>query len=170
MIAAIVYFAFFRVSKNTNINQNITIGDTMHKDSVAPKSDSTVKTRIAASISANENAKEQKHKEKDKVKTPENKTKQVAAPVQKSDATKAVAKSVDGTQYYIIAGTFSIEANADKMLKKLKEEGYTAEKIRNDKKNVFYVSFSSFGDKKSAQAEMKKLKSTGKSDSWIYAY
>lgn len=170
VIAAIVYFAFFRVPKNANTNQNITIGDTMHKDSVAPKRDSTVKNRIAASISASEKAKEQKHKEKDKVKAPETKTKQGATPVQKAEAPKTVTKSVDGTKYYVIAGTFSIEANADKMLKKLKEEGYTSEKIRNDKKNVFYVSFSSFGDKKSAQTEMKKLKSSGKPDSWIYAY
>ena len=70
--------------------------------------------------------------------------------------------------FYVIAGTFSVEANADRMVKKLKDDGYSPNKIKNEAKNVFYVSYSSFGDRQAAQDEMKKLKSSGKADTWVY--
>lgn len=170
VIAAIVYFAFFQRPKSIDTNQNITLGDSLHKDSSAIRNDSAVKAKINASITESENAKDKKHKEKDKVKASEPKAKPVTATVQKSETAKVVAKSAGGTKFYLIAGSFSIEANADNMVKKLKAEGYTPNKIKNDKKNIFYVSFSSFADRKSAQDEMKRLKSSGKAESWIYAY
>jgi len=71
-------------------------------------------------------------------------------------------------KYYIIAGTFSMESNADRMMKKLKGDGYIPEKIHNETKNVFYVSYSSFSEKSSAEQELKKIKATSR-DGWIYS-
>jgi hypothetical protein len=174
MIAAIVYFAFIRAPKaNVNANQDISIGADNKKDSATLK-DSTVKSenKAVANKPDAKVAKDTKHKEPVKsqvpAQVPENKAK--PSKVQKSETPKVTAKSASGKKFYVVAGTFSLEGNADRMVKKLKDEGYSPDKLRNDKKNVFYVSYSSFGDKESAQAEMKKLKSSGKTDSWIYAY
>ena len=174
MIAAIVYFAFIRAPKaNVNANQDISIGADNKKDSATLK-DSTVKpeNKAVANKPDTKVAKDTKHKEPVKSQVPAPVTENKAKPskVQKSETPKVTAKSASGKKFYVVAGTFSLEGNADRMVKKLKDEGYSPDKLRNDKKNVFYVSYSSFGDKESAQAEMKKLKSSGKTDSWIYAY
>jgi nucleoid DNA-binding protein len=168
IILAIIYFAFFHsFKKDSGANQNITIGgdsttgkkDTLHKAKLVDVSSNNQATGNKENIKRKEPAKTEPT-----TKVTDNKPK--VAPVA---ASKVEAKSVTtGKRFYIIAGTFSLESNADKMFKKLKEQGFQPDKIRNDTKNVFYISFSSFADKASATEEMKKIRSSG-SEAWIYA-
>ena len=175
IIAAIVYFSFFRVpKKDANVNQNITIGAENRKDSATLANDSQTLAENKAVTKKTEGkpVKEEKAKEVSKKAVPakntEIKAKTASPIVQKSETPKSAVKSANGKKFYVIAGTFSVEANADRMVKKLKEEGFSPDKIRNDNKNVFYVSYSSFGDRESAKEEMKKLKTSGKAETWIY--
>jgi cell division septation protein DedD len=162
VIAAIVYFAFFRSGKKEhNINQNITIGTDVKKDSMESAKDTSIKA-TQKTVAKKPGAKVPAESKKKETTKP-----QPAAKVTESKPKPAVPAT--GKKFYIIAGTFSVEANADRMVKKLKDEGYTSGKIRNNARNVFYVSYASFGDRQAAQEEMKKLKSSGKTDAWLYA-
>lgn len=169
VVGVIVYLAFFRSSgKYSSVNQNITIGT----DSTSGQKDTSAKTK-QAEIASN---KQTKTKKAEKTHNESTKTEHRIATEDKGQVTTITPKvethknnvKRSGKRFYIVAGTFSIESNADKMFKKLKDQGFQPDKIRNDIKNVYYVSFSSFPDKASATEEMKKLKSSG-TDAWIYA-
>ncbi|HEY4788550.1 MAG TPA: SPOR domain-containing protein [Bacteroidales bacterium] len=172
IIGTIIFFAFLQSHKSRN--QNITLGTSIPTDSVAKSADSSSKEAVAESpetkpaigqttVKKQPNA-STKTGDKSTVKpSKENKVK--PDPVKANDAglSKSTAK-----RYYIVAGTFSNESNADKMLRKLKKEGYHALKIRNETTNLFYVSYLSFTNKDSANIEIKKIRAAG-NDAWIYS-
>lgn len=174
MIAIIVYFAFFRTpAKDNNVNQNIIIGSTSKKDSLKPaQKDSASKPATAKAESKPQPKEQAKPKEAVKKqpepKVAESKPKATEPKVAPKETPKASAPKNNGDAFYVIAGTFSVESNADRLVKKLKEEGYAPAKIKNEAKNLFYVSYSSFGSKDAAHQEMKKLKTSGKEGVWIY--
>ncbi len=65
-----------------------------------------------------------------------------------------------GSRYYIVAGCFRDEVNADSLVASLKLLGYKAEKFGKIG-NLYAVCFASFDDKEKAVPELKKI--TGKS-------
>jgi nucleoid DNA-binding protein len=75
--------------------------------------------------------------------------------------------SAGGKKFRLVAGSFSVEANADKMVQKLKAEGFDAEKFVSSKNKFFYVSYGSYGDRAEATQEMNRLKAGGKENIWI---
>jgi len=174
VIGAIIYFAFFHSGKKDhNVNQNIIIGSTHKADSTKLKKDSSglqANKAIAKKIEnvIDKDIKQKEAKAQATTKVADNKVKTNPPTSIKKEEKKEVVKPSNGKKFYVIAGTFSVEANADRMVKKLKDEGYTPDKLKNESKNIFYISYSSFGDKESAREEMNKLKSSGKPDAWIY--
>jgi hypothetical protein len=62
-----------------------------------------------------------------------------------------------GSRYYIVAGCFRDEINADSLVSSLKLLGYKAEKFGKIG-NLFAVCFASFDDKDMAVSELKKIR------------
>ena len=72
--------------------------------------------------------------------------------------------------YFIIAGCFSDEENANRLVKKLKSDGYTNSEKFASIKNMYYVCYSGHSNKDSATIELKKLQAKGKHEAWIMHY
>lgn len=89
----------------------------------------------------------------------------------KTFSKKPFSSSINNTRkkYYIIAGSFTQEGNADSLLRKLNSEGYNAEKLTMPA-GIFYVSYNSFSSKDLANMEIKRLKTIGISGTWLYYY
>jgi hypothetical protein len=71
--------------------------------------------------------------------------------------------------YYLVAGCFKINRNAENFVLQLKKEGYQSEKFAK-LGSFHYVSFSSFDKKPPALLEMKKIRAEGKYQTWLIYY
>jgi nucleoid DNA-binding protein len=69
-------------------------------------------------------------------------------------------------RYYIVAGCFRDEINADELVKSLKEQGFDAEKFGRIG-NLFAVSFASFVDKEMAVKELKRIREEIHPEAWM---
>ncbi|MDB2385120.1 SPOR domain-containing protein [Polaribacter sp.] len=69
--------------------------------------------------------------------------------------------------YYIVAGAFQFEENAEKKVKQLIKKGYNAEIIGKNKWGLTQVTFDSFADKTEAEKFLFKLKRTVSKDAWL---
>jgi len=72
-------------------------------------------------------------------------------------------------RYYIVAGCFGDEANADAMVKKLKEKGFSAQKY-GKRGNLYCVSYSAFTDRDKAITELEKIRNEEDPDAWLNEY
>tara|TARA_B100001093_G_scaffold517141_1_gene597791 strand:- start:4881 stop:5894 length:1014 start_codon:yes stop_codon:yes gene_type:complete len=68
--------------------------------------------------------------------------------------------------FHLIAGCFSSEHNATKLVAQLKTEGFEASVIGQNENGLFRVAFQSCVSRELAVSEMKKLKDSGKS-TWL---
>lgn len=71
--------------------------------------------------------------------------------------------------YYIVAGCFREESNADQLVTELRKKGFQAEKFGKIG-NLHAVSFSSFTDKSAALEELKKIRNTEQKEAWVVYY
>ncbi len=72
-------------------------------------------------------------------------------------------------KYYIVAGCFRDETNADALVRELRKKGFNAEKF-GKLGNLHAVSFASFIDKASATEELKKVRDSQQPEAWIVYY
>jgi nucleoid DNA-binding protein len=72
-------------------------------------------------------------------------------------------------RYYIVAGCFGEETNADAMVQKLIEKGYHAQKY-GKRGNLNCVSYSSFTDRNKAITELEKIRQEEDPDAWLNEY
>ena len=68
--------------------------------------------------------------------------------------------------FHLVAGCFSSEHNATKLVAQLKTEGFDASVIGQNANGLFRVAFQSYVSRELAVSEMKKLKDSGKS-TWL---
>ena len=68
--------------------------------------------------------------------------------------------------FHLVAGCFSSEHNANKLVAQLKTEGFDASVIGQNANGLFRVAFQSYVIRELAVSEMKKLKDSGKS-TWL---
>ena len=68
--------------------------------------------------------------------------------------------------FHLVAGCFSSEHNATKLVAQLKTEGFDASVIGQNENGLFRVAFQSYVSRELAVTEMKKLKDSGKS-TWL---
>ncbi|MBN1117743.1 MAG: SPOR domain-containing protein [Bacteroidales bacterium] len=73
-----------------------------------------------------------------------------------------------GTKYYVVAGVFQDEANADKLVLELSKKGYNSEKFGKIG-SLWAVSFDVFPTKSEADAYMLKIKREVNPETWIRA-
>jgi hypothetical protein len=69
-------------------------------------------------------------------------------------------------RYYIIAGCFRDEANADQLVRELKIRGLDAEKFGKIG-DLFAVSYASFDERQLAEQELAKVREESFPDAWI---
>ena len=94
--------------------------------------------------------------------------------IEQETETPAVAPATqpvmhDRKEYYIVAGCFREESNADQLVTDLRNKGFQAEKFGKIG-NLHAVSFSSFTDKSAALEELKKIRNTEQEGAWIAYY
>jgi cell division septation protein DedD len=70
------------------------------------------------------------------------------------------------TKYYIVAGVFREEDNADKLVRELKLKGYNAEKFGKIGK-MHAVSYAVFASKEEADNYLQKIKGSADAGAWI---
>jgi nucleoid DNA-binding protein len=78
----------------------------------------------------------------------------------------AKAAAISGKRYYIVAGVFSNEQNAIKMVKQLKQKGYNAENFGKIG-TMFAVSYDVYSSKEEADKSLSKIKKEYDPKAWI---
>jgi nucleoid DNA-binding protein len=76
------------------------------------------------------------------------------------------SEELAGTKYYVVAGVFREEANADKQAKELRDKGFKSEKFGKIG-SMFAVSYDVFQSKQEADKYLKKIKDETDPEAWI---
>ncbi len=79
------------------------------------------------------------------------------------------AKKTDSKRYYLVAGCFQQEKNADNYVEYLVGQGYNSEKF-GKYGGLYAVSFNSYESFSEAQKELNKIKKATESQAWILYY
>lgn len=72
-------------------------------------------------------------------------------------------------RYYIVAGCFRDEVNADDLVRSLKSRGFNAEKFGKIG-NLYAVSFASFDNKEPAVKELKRIREEMQPEAWMTGF
>jgi hypothetical protein len=83
-----------------------------------------------------------------------------------SETAASQTKTPDNLRYYIVAGCFRDEINADELVGSLKKMGYKAEKFGKIG-DLYAVSFAAFSDKDLAVKELAKIREESHPDAWM---
>ncbi len=89
-------------------------------------------------------------------------TKPLELPVFRVDVTKKVTK-----RHHIIAGAFRERNNADKKIKQLRNKGFDAFLVGQNKFDLYQVAFESFENPKQALEALKQIRLTESRDAWL---
>ncbi len=95
-------------------------------------------------------------------------TQETIQPVAKQNNTIPITSS-GHKKYRLVVGCFVQENNADKVVQKLRNEGFSPEKFAKIEQ-MYFVSIASFGNKASAEQYLRELKAKGYKDIWIKYY
>lgn len=90
-------------------------------------------------------------------------TKPMELPVFRVDVTKKVTKK----RHHIIAGAFRERGNADRKIAQLRNKGYDAFYVGQNKFGLFQVAFDSFEDPKQALKVLKQIRVSESRDAWL---
>ncbi len=88
---------------------------------------------------------------------------------QQKPVMEAVNNTVSDNAYFIVAGCFKEEANADKMLESLKAKGFNALIQGKNAAGLTIVCYSGFATKQEAVGELAKIKSENDQNAWLYS-
>lgn len=75
-----------------------------------------------------------------------------------------------GKKFYIVAGSFSLEKNAEKLVKKLRSKGYNSEIFGNTRHGLMMVSYESYVLKNEALTELKRIINQENPNAWLIEY
>lgn len=90
-------------------------------------------------------------------------TKPMELPVFRVDVTKKVTKK----RHHIIAGAFRERNNADRKIKQLRNKGFDAFLVGQNKFDLYQVAFDSFENPKQALEVLKQIRLTESRDAWL---
>jgi nucleoid DNA-binding protein len=76
-----------------------------------------------------------------------------------------VKQNLNGDRYYIVAGVFRNEANANNLIDNLKKKGFNPEKF--EKGELFGVSYESYTSKDEAEKALIRIKSETDAGAWL---
>lgn len=96
---------------------------------------------------------------------------EVMTPVNKTTYTKINKVSPSHTystkKYFIIAGSFSKESNAIRLVNKLKKQGFEALIADTNKYGMYRVAFSTFNNRADAENKLLAIRDGSGSDAWL---
>jgi len=69
--------------------------------------------------------------------------------------------------YHIVAGAFRVEANSEKKVKQLRNQGFKARKIGVNRYGLHEVVYSSYSDRIEALEALRKIKRTHNREAWL---
>ena len=69
--------------------------------------------------------------------------------------------------YHIVAGAFRVEANSDKKVQQLRDQGFKARKIGVNRYGLHEVVYSSYADRLEALKALRTIKRTHNRDAWL---
>ncbi|WP_418639617.1 SPOR domain-containing protein [Winogradskyella sp.] len=69
--------------------------------------------------------------------------------------------------YHIVAGAFRVEANSEKKVKQLRDNGFKARKIGTNRYGLHEVVYASFETREEAQHELYKIRREHNRDAWL---
>lgn len=78
--------------------------------------------------------------------------------------------SEPGKKYYIVAGSFRLEENAEKLMKKLQAKGYNSEIFGTTSHGLVMVSYEAFVAKNDALTELKRITREENPNAWLIEY
>lgn len=147
-VAAVLIIAFLVVFKNVSENHLYTSNTNPVYKSIQP---------IASSIS--------------KILTDE--TVKPAVPQPQDDMTAGIidskASTASNSMYYVVGGSFKIEANAQKFFKELEEKGFKAQLLNNED-GWFRVSYLTEQDSLKAARDLQSIKINENQGAWILKF
>lgn len=76
--------------------------------------------------------------------------------------------NTDEKKYYIIAGSYKSETDAQNAVNSLKALGYASEIVGQNAYGNYRISYSNFSNKDDAQKELEKIKNSVQADAWIF--
>ena len=71
-------------------------------------------------------------------------------------------------KYHIMAGSFRLESNANKLFDLLLEKGYNPTKLPLNDKGLTPISFDNFSNRKDAVIALRKFQKSENKDAWIF--
>jgi nucleoid DNA-binding protein/flagellar basal body-associated protein FliL len=95
-------------------------------------------------------------------------TENISNEVENTDETNAY-NTPAGNKYYIVAGCFQIESNADKYTQKLQNEGYDAKKF-GFLRGMHAVSYAEFDSRQEALVQLQKIRGSREPNAWLIKY
>ena len=84
-----------------------------------------------------------------------------------TDVAEAEAQPVASGAYHVIAGCFSNEANADKLLAQLRGEGLPARRIGQTAKGLHIVTYASYASRREALQGLSQIKREHSAEAWL---
>jgi len=94
----------------------------------------------------------------------------VPVEAEKETPEKETVKKVNVKRYYIVAGSFRSDKNAEKLVEKLESKGYNPEIFGTTSKGLQMVSYESFENKNDASIALRKIMREENSGAWIIRY
>ncbi|MDZ7715001.1 MAG: SPOR domain-containing protein [Balneolaceae bacterium] len=108
---------------------------------------------------------------KDQPNTESDTTQKVEMKPKEEPTPKVDKKAVENTSsfsYYIIAGAFNSESNANNFKESLLEEGYDAEILEKSGSDILFVAYRGYNDLERAQTALADITQYENNDAWLY--
>lgn len=142
-----------------NVTEDPIISDTSISDDNSVQADETTDNNQTSAVV------EEKPKEKPKEEAkPKEKPKEQTKP--KPIAEKE--KPTESGKYYLVAGSFKVQENAEKRVAELKTKGYkTAGFLQANNKGLFTVYYNSYKTKDDAEVQHQKIMKEENPESWV---
>ncbi len=84
-------------------------------------------------------------------------------------AEEATPVRTSAGNYHIIAGAFSSQSNANRLVANLKAQGYGAQIVDTNSRGLYRVAYQSFATIEEARRELSSIRSRNNSEAWLLA-
>ena len=94
--------------------------------------------------------------------------KPTAEPLEKAkEESKSLVPARTGKTYYIIAGSFENQVNAERLVQQLKSKGYNAQIADTNKYGMYRVAFEGYGKLSEAKDKLYAIRNDENAEAWI---
>jgi cell division protein FtsN len=94
-------------------------------------------------------------------------TSEATSPIVPDEQKVVPVPSATGKKYYIIAGSFGKESNAEKLVQQLKQQGFEATIADTNNNGMFRVAYASVGNLRLAKQQLQAIRQEENAEAWI---